>query len=135
MFSDSPDVVNRSFRYLLISRALRSSALIFVTLSLPLYLHFLHFSLVFISLIYIPIIIFNVVLVLILGRLGDKIGYSKILILGEAFPVVGLLLLALSTNIYAIATGAIIAGITGGAGGMRGAFSPGMTAFVANNYP
>ena len=50
MFSDSPDVVNRSFRYLLISRALRSSALIFVTLSLPLYLHFLHFSLVFISL-------------------------------------------------------------------------------------
>ena len=35
MFSDSPDVVNRSFRYLLISRALRSSALIFVTLSLP----------------------------------------------------------------------------------------------------
>ena len=29
MFSDSPDVVNRSFRYLLISRALRSSALIF----------------------------------------------------------------------------------------------------------
>ncbi|AGO60406.1 MFS transporter [Ferroplasma acidarmanus] len=135
MFSDSPDVVNRSFRYLLISRALRSSALIFVTLSLPLYLHFLHFSLVFISLIYIPIILFNVVLVLILGRLGDKIGYSKILILGEAFPVVGLLLLALSTNIYVIATGAIIAGITGGAGGMRGAFSPGMTAFVANNYP
>ena len=135
MFSDSPDVVNRSFRYLLISRALRSSALIFVTLSLPLYLHFLHFSLVFISLIYIPIIIFNVVLVLILGRLGDKIGYSKILILGEAFPVVGLLLLAISTNIYVIAIGAIIAGITGGAGGMRGAFSPGMTAFIANNYP
>ena len=44
-------------------------------------------------------------------------------------------MLALSTNIYVIATGAIIAGITGGAGGMRGAFSPGMTAFVANNYP
>jgi MFS family permease len=135
MFSDSTDVVNRSFRYLLISRALRSSALIFVTLALPLYLHFLHFSLIFISLLYIPIILFNVVLVLILGRLGDKIGYSKILILGEIFPVVGLLMLAVSTNIYAIAGGAIIAGITGGAGGMRGAFSPGMTAFIANNYP
>jgi len=135
MFSDSPEVVNRSFRYLLISRALRSSALIFVTLALPLYLHFLHFSLVFISLLYIPIILFNVVLVLILGRLGDKIGYSKILILGEVFPVVGLLMLAVSTNIYVIAGGAIIAGITGGAGGMRGAFSPGMTAFIANNYP
>ncbi len=135
MFSDSSDVVNRSFRYLLISRALRSSALIFVTLALPLYLHFLHFSLIFISLLYIPIILFNVVLVLILGRLGDKIGYSKILILGEIFPVIGILMLAVSTNIYIIAIGAIVAGITGGAGGMRGAFSPGMTAFVANNYP
>ncbi|WP_337860996.1 MFS transporter [Ferroplasma sp.] len=135
MFSDSADVVNKSFRYLLISRALRSSALIFVTLALPLYLHYLHFSLIIISLIYIPIIIFNVVLVLILGRLGDNIGYSKILIIGEAFPVVGLLMLAVSTNVYVIVLGAMIAGITGGAGGMRGAFSPGMTAFVANNYP
>ncbi|MEM0140377.1 MAG: MFS transporter [Ferroplasma sp.] len=135
MFSDSSSVVNRSFRFLLISRATRSSALIFVTLALPLYLHFLHFSLIFISLLYIPIILFNVVLVLILGRLGDKIGYSKILIIGEIFPVFGILLLTVSTNIYFIAAGAIIAGITGGAGGMRGAFSPGMTAFVANNYP
>jgi MFS family permease len=135
MFSDSADVVNKSFRYLLISRASRSSALIFVTLALPLYLHYLHFSLIFISLLYIPIILFNVILILILGRLGDKIGYSKILFIGEAFPVVGLLMLTISTNIYFIAIGAIIAGITGGAGGMRGAFSPGMTAFVANNYP
>ncbi len=135
MFSDSPNIVNKSFRYLLISRAMRSSALIFVTLALPLYVPFLHFSLIFISLIYIPIILFNVVLVLILGRLGDTIGYSKILFISEAFPVVGLLMLSLSTNIYIIAIGAIIAGITGGAGGMRGAFSPGMMAFVANNYP
>ena len=114
MFSDSPNIVNKSFRSLLISSAMRSSALIFVTLALPLYLHFLHFSLIFISLIYIPIILLNVVLVLILGRLGDTIGYSKILFISEAFPVVGLLMLSISTNIYIIAIGAIIAGITGG---------------------
>lgn len=134
MFSDSPEEVNNSFKYLIISRATRSSALIFVTLALPLYLHFLHFSAIFIGLLYVPITLFNVFLTLILGRLGDKIGYSKILFLGEIFPVVGMLLITVSTNIYFIGTGAIIAGITGGAGGMRGAFSPGMTAFVANNY-
>jgi MFS family permease len=134
MFSDSPEEVNNSFKYLIISRATRSSALIFVTLALPLYLHFLHFSAIFIGLLYVPITLFNVFLTLILGRLGDKIGYSRILFLGEIFPVVGMLLITVSTNIYFIGTGAIIAGITGGAGGMRGAFSPGMTAFVANNY-
>jgi MFS family permease len=134
MFSDSPEEVNKSFKYLIISRATRSSALIFVTLALPLYLHFLHFSVIFIGLLYIPITLFNVFLTLILGRLGDKIGYSRILFIGEIFPVAGMLLITVSTNIYFIATGAIIAGITGGAGGMRGAFSPGMTAFVANNY-
>lgn len=134
MFSDSPEEVNKSFKYLIISRATRSAALIFVTLALPLYLHFLHFSVIFIGLLYIPITLFNVFLTLILGRLGDKIGYSRILFIGEIFPVAGMLLITVSTNIYFIATGAIIAGITGGAGGMRGAFSPGMTAFVANNY-
>jgi MFS family permease len=134
MFSDSPEEVNRSFKYLIISRATRSSALIFVTLALPLYLHFLHFSAIFIGLLYIPITLFNVFLTLILGRLGDRIGYSRILFIGEIFPVVGMLLISVSTNIYFIGTGAVIAGITGGAGGMRGAFSPGMTAFVANNY-
>ncbi|WP_175266916.1 hypothetical protein [Acidiplasma cupricumulans] len=37
------------------------------------------FSAVFIGLLYIPITLFNVFLTLILGRLGDKIGYSRIL--------------------------------------------------------
>ncbi len=134
MFSNSKEIVDKSFRYLLLSRAARSAALIFVTLSLPLYLHYLHFSVIFIGLLYVPIILFNVFLILILGRLGDNIGYSKILFIGEIFPVAGLLLISLSTNIYFIATGAILAGITGGAGGMRGAFSPGMMAFVASNY-
>ncbi len=134
MFSDSPEIVNKSFTYLLISRAARSSGLIFVTLALPLYLHYLHFSVIFIGLLYVPITLFNVFLTLILGRLGDKIGYSKILFIGEIFPAAGLLIMTLSTNIYFIAIGATIAGISGSAGGLRGAFSPGMTAFIANNY-
>ncbi len=134
MFSDSTEIVNKSFKYLLISRATRSSGLIFVTLALPLYLHYLHFSVIFIGLLYIPITLFNVFLTLILGRLGDKIGYSRILFIGEIFPTAGLLLMTISTNIYFIAVGATIAGISGSAGGLRGAFSPGMTAFIANNY-
>ncbi|AAT43730.1 MFS transporter [Picrophilus oshimae] len=134
MFTDSYDEVDRSFKFLLISRAARSVSLIFVTLSLSLYLHALHYPVTFIGLLYVPITIFNVFLTFFLGTAGDRIGYSRILFIGELFPLVGMLILAVSTNIYLIALGAIIAGITGGAGGMRGAFSPGMTAYVASSY-
>ncbi|SMD31355.1 MFS transporter [Picrophilus oshimae] len=134
MFTDSYDEVDRSFKFLLISRAARSVSLIFVTLSLSLYLHALHYPVTFIGLLYVPITIFNVFLTFFLGTAGDRIGYSRVLFIGELFPLVGMLILAVSTNIYLIALGAIIAGITGGAGGMRGAFSPGMTAYVASSY-
>lgn len=135
MFTESTEKINRSFKFLLLSRAARSMALIFVTLSLSLYLNILGYSLVFIGILYLVIVLFNMIFALILGMLGDRIGYAKSLIIGELLPLIALLGLALSSNIYVISVSAIIGGITGSAGGMRGAFSPGMTAYVASSWP
>ncbi len=135
MFTESTEKINRSFKFLLVSRAARSMALIFVTLSLSLYLNILGYSLVFIGILYLVIVFFNMIIALALGMLGDRIGYARTLIIGELLPLIALLGLALSSNIYVIAISAIIGGITGTAGGMRGAFSPGMTAYVASSWP
>ncbi|MCL4412803.1 MAG: MFS transporter [Candidatus Thermoplasmatota archaeon] len=135
MFSESQDKIDASFPYLLISRSARSIALVFVSLAFSLYLHSLGYSLVLIGVLYLFIVLFNIFLSLAIGIIGDRIGYAKALILGELFPLIGLAGLALSTNIYLIALYAIVGGISGTAGGLRGAFSPGMTAFVASNWP
>ncbi len=135
MFTDSQEKINSSFKYLLVSRAARSTALVFVTLSLSLYLNALGYSLVFIGLLYLLIMLFNVGISFALGMLGDRIGYSRVLIIGEILPAVALLGLAISKNLYVIVGSAIIGGISGTAGGMRGAFSPGTTAYIASNWP
>ena len=135
MFSNSQEKIDSSFKFLLISRSARSIALIFVTLAFSLYLNSLGYSLVFIGILYLFIVLFNMFISLILGFLGDRIGYSRALLVGEVLPLAGVAGLALSTNIYVIALSAIVGGISGTAGGMRGAFSPGMTAFVASNWP
>lgn len=135
MFSDSQREIDSSFKFLLISRSARSISLIFVTLAFSLYLDILGYSVVFIGLLFFFIVSFNMFFSLILGVLGDRLGYSRILILGELLPLFGLAGLSLSTNIYVIAISAILGGITGTAGGMRGAFSPGITAFIASNWP
>ncbi len=135
MFSESQDKIDSSFPYLLISRSARSIALVFVSLAFSLYLHSLGYSLIIIGVLYLFIVLFNIFISLSIGIIGDRIGYAKALILGELFPLVGLAGLVLSTNIYVIALSAIVGGISGTAGGLRGAFSPGMTAFVASNWP
>ncbi len=134
MFSESEESIDSSFKFLLISRSARSISIIFVTLAFSLYLHQLGYGLVFIGLIFLPIILFNMLFSLLLGILGDRYGYVKALIVGEVLPLIGLAGLTISTNIYLIAVSAVITGITGTAGGMRGAFSPGTTAFVASNW-
>ncbi len=123
-----------TFKFFLISRATRSISLIFVTLSLPLYLFALHYQLISIGIIYLVIMAFNGGLSLILGAIGDRIGYKKSLIIGEVFPFIALILLALSTNFFIIATAAVLGGIAGVAGGMRGTFSPGSTALIVSNW-
>ena len=124
----------RTFKFFLVSRASRSVALIFVTLSLPLYLFALHYNIISIGIIYFVIMAFNAGLSVLLGALGDRIGYKKSLIIGEVFPLIALILLTVSVNFFAIVIAAIIGGIAGAAGGMRGTFSPGSTALIVSNW-
>ena len=135
VFSESQEKVDSSFKFLLVSRSARSISLMFVTLAFSLYLYNLGYGLVFIGLIFLPIILFNMIFSLLLGILGDRYGYVRALVIGELLPLLGLAGLAISTNVDVIAISAVITGITGTAGGMRGAFSPGTTAFVASNWP
>ncbi len=128
------DGEERTFKFFLISRATRSISLIFVTLALPLYLFALHYNIISIGIIYFVIMSFNAVLSLLLGALGDRVGYKKSLIIGEFFPLTALIMLALSTNFFVIVIAAVIGGIAGIAGGMRGTFSPGSTALIVSNW-
>ena len=134
VFSDSQEKIDSSFKFLLISRTARSIAIGFVTLSFSLYLNALGFGLVLIGVLVLLVVLFNMGTSIILGSLGDRIGYSRALIVAEALPLVGLIGFALSTNIYVIEISAMLAGVTGSAGGMRGVFSPGTTAYVASNW-
>jgi MFS family permease len=120
--------------FLILSRAFRSVALIFATLALPLYLATLHYSLVFIGIIYFFVIFFNAAISFLLGMLGDRIGFQKTLVLGELLPLVGLTLIALTVYRPVIIVGVIVSGISGVAGGLRGSFSPNSQAFIARNW-
>lgn len=126
--------VNNTFKFFLLSRALRSVSLIFVTLSLPLYMFALHYDIISIGIIYFVMMSFNAGLSVFLGALGDRVGYKKSLIIGEVFPIAALIMLSASTNLFVIVIAAAIGGITGVAGGMRGVFSPGSTALIVSNW-
>ena len=122
------------FKFLLYSRISRSMAIIYMTLASPLYLSLINISLPNIGLIYLGIMVFSSVLSLSLGVMGDRIGFRKTLMISELPPILGLFILWLTTNVYLITFAVIIGGIGGLAGGLRGSFSPGLSAFTANNY-
>ena len=122
------------FKFLIYSRISRSMAIIYMTLASPLYLSLINISLPNIGLIYLGIMVFSSVLSLSLGVMGDRIGFRKALMISELPPILGLLILWLTTNVYLITFAVIIGGIGGLAGGLRGSFSPGLSAFTANNY-
>jgi MFS family permease len=124
------------FKYLLISRIFRSIGLIFVTISSPLYLKALGYSPLLIGLVFSAVVGFTAILSLSLGFLGDRKGYKKSLIIAEGISTLGVLLLVITpTSSFALlSTSLILAGITGSATGMRGLFSPGLTALVATNW-
>ncbi|MGC8479701.1 MAG: MFS transporter [Candidatus Micrarchaeia archaeon] len=126
---------DHGFKFLLMSRIFRSMALIFMTLASPIYLNDINLTLVQIGIIYVGVMLFTAFLSISLGALGDRKGFKKALILGDIPPILGALLLSLTGNTVLIIIGVIIAGLSGVAGGMRGAFSPGMIAFTARNYP
>lgn len=128
-------LIERRFKFLLVSRASRSAALIFVTLSSPLYLLLLNFDIVSIGLIYLFVSISTTMVSLLIGILGDRIGFRKAMILGEMPALFLTLVLTFSVNTDLILAGIIVSGTTGAAGAMRGAMSPGINAFIANNWP
>ncbi|MGP6207751.1 MFS transporter [Cuniculiplasma sp. SKW3] len=124
---------NRGFNFLLISRAARSVALSFSAISYPLYLSLIGFSNVDVGIMAFFVILFTILQTILLGALGDRVGYRATLFIGEIFPLISL------TSLFFVKSGpliyiSVIGGIGGGPGGMRGAFSPGTTAIVAKNW-
>lgn len=126
--------VAKSFKYLLYSRALRSVALIYASLAFSLYLHALRFSVELIGLVAALVFLVGIILSLLYGMLGDRKGFRTELIVAEIVTALGALLIAISANPILIILGILLAGLSGGAGSMRGAFSPGANAYVAHNF-
>ncbi|MGC9157144.1 MAG: hypothetical protein ACP5GD_03095 [Candidatus Micrarchaeia archaeon] len=56
------------------------------------------------------------------------------MIISEVVTFLGVAIIAVATYIPLIVLGMALAGLSGSAGGMRGSFSPGSSAFIANNY-
>lgn len=129
------DLMNGRFKFLLISRATRSAALIFVTLSSPLYLLLLNFNIVSIGIIYLFVSLSTVAISVGIGMLGDRIGFRKAMMLGEVPALFLTFMLAFTTNTQLILAGIILSGTAGSAGAMRGAMSPGINAYIASNWP
>ena len=105
-----------------------------MTLSFSLYLHALKVSIIDIGIVAALTMLFALFLTLGLGMLGDRKGYRYELVISEFFTMAGAFLIAASSNVIPIMAGMIIAGISTGAGGMRGAFSPGSSAYIASIY-
>jgi hypothetical protein len=102
MFDDSQERIDSSFKFLLLSRGARSVALVFVSLAFSLYLNALGYSLIFIGLAFLVIVAFNMFVSLFLGMMGDRIGYSRALIISELFSLAGTAGLFFSSSIYVI---------------------------------
>ncbi len=122
------------YRYLAATRLLRSIALIYLTIAMPLYLVALHVSIVYIGLVVLAVMSFNLFVTFSLGMLGDRAGYRYALIISEIISFSGITVLAFSTSIYVIILGIILSGVTGSGGALRGSMSAGLTAYVANNW-
>ena len=133
--SPSQELIDRRFFFLLLSRAARSVALIFANLSIPLYLLAIHYDIITIGIIYIFVALATTGVSLIIGFLGDRIGFRKAMILGEIPALFLTAALASTTNHDLIIAGIIASGSAGAAGGLRGAFSPGINAYIATNWP
>ena len=124
-----------SFRFLVLSRGLRSVAIIYMTLAAPLYLDFINISLPQIGLIYVAVMLFAGALNMALGMLGDRYGYKKALLLAEILPMLAAFTIGFTENTALLIAAVILGGVGGVAGGIRGTFTPGTTALVASSYP
>lgn len=132
--SDSENV-EKSFVFLLISRASRSIGIIYVSLSLPLYLLFLGIRVSIIGTLLLLMVLFSVGLSLSLGAVGDRIGYKYSLLIGEIPMVASTFILFHFHSIVPIEIATVVGGIGGTPGGLRGVFAPGLNALIARNWP
>ena len=131
--SNDDEARNWTFRYLALARALRSVGISFSTIALPLYMAALGFSPVTIGLSFVLMTLGGTGLVFVWGILGDRVGYKKVLIVVDVLFAGSCLILAMSTSLIPVVTAAVIGGYGGqGGGGLRGAFGPGLSAFVGS---
>lgn len=121
-------------KLLLASRILRSFAMSFIFLMIPLYLKHIGYTVTQISLMYVPFIASAIFLPIVLGNIGDRFGYVKTLIITDSLMIASLFLLSLSGNVLLIIIAGLIGGYNISNGSLRGAFSPGQTALIANLY-
>ncbi len=122
------------YRYLEFTRLFRSIALIYTTIAMPLYLVALHVNIIYIGLVVLSVMLFNIGVTFTSGMIGDRIGYKYSLLIAEALAFIGITILAFSTNVYVIVIGIIISGVSGSGGALRGSMSAGLNAFIANNW-
>ncbi len=132
---EEKESIQKRFGFLVVSRAARSIGIVYVTLSLPLYLHFLGISVSIIGALLLLMVLFSVGISLFAGALGDRIGYRYSLLIGEVPVIVATFLLFHYNTIVPIEIATVIGGIGGTPGGLRGVFAPGLNALVARNWP
>ncbi|MEM3670929.1 MAG: MFS transporter [Thermoprotei archaeon] len=124
-----------SYRVVRYSRIFRSIAISFSTLALPLYMSQLGYSAVIIGLSFFAMAVITVVLLLFYGFIGDRKGYRTSLLIAESLFAVSMIVIALFSNFYIILAAAALGGFGGqGGGGLRGGFSPGLTALVGKLF-
>ncbi len=134
-FDQDSRKIEKRFNFLLISRAARSIGIIYVSLSLPLYLLFLGIRVSIIGTLLLLMVLFSVSLSLLLGAFGDRIGYKYSLLIGEIPMVAATFILYQFHTILPIEIATVVGGIGGTPGGLRGVFAPGLNALIARNWP
>ncbi len=127
--------IEKRFNFLLLSRATRSVGIVYVTLSLPLYLHFLGLAVSIIGTLLLFMVLVSVGISLFSGALGDRIGYRYALLIGEIPIIASTFILYHYSTLLPIEIATVIGGIGGTPGGLRGVFAPGLNALVARNWP
>jgi len=123
-----------NFHFLLISRALRSLSLSFATVASPLLLYYLGLAPFMVGIVLAGALAFTAILSIALGVLGDYKGYRISLFVSDLVSGIGCTLIGLASSQVMASLGVILAGLSGGAGAPRGAFSPGTTALVSTNW-
>lgn len=127
--------IEKGFKFLVLSRTFRSISMIYVTLSLPLYLLSLNVRILIVGVLFFAMITVSIVISLFAGMLGDRIGYRYSLIVTDIPLIIATFLLYSFHSVTVIEIATIAGGIGGAPGGLRGVFAPGMLAMIARNWP